>query len=242
MIVEKNDVDISKLFVWGKKFDIVDKDEEPVSSVYIRLLGDADVNRARVFALRKSAELRKKLKDPTSDERLIYVREIDELSIDELKQYVLAFSLRDMTNTGMKEVNVPTPKMPKSNASLEKMEKYQQELDAYPQKYQEALTAYIKKQSDLLLKSLDTDSKEVLHKKYLDGLIEEFCEQEAFRSYNDMELFLGCYKDENYTERAFASFDELDNQPADLKQQLRAAYQSIRIDMNELKKLREATP
>lgn len=241
MIQEKNDVDISKLFIWGKKFEIVDKNEETQSTIYLRLLGDADVNRARVFALRKSAELRKKLRDPNSDERLIYIREFDDITKEELISYSVMFSMREISNKAIREVKVPSPKLPKSNASLEKMEKYQKEVDDYPNKVNEALKVYITKETDKLKVVLEKQTKEELYSQYITLLTEEFCEQEAVRAYNDMELYLGCYKDENYTERAFSSFEEFDNQPTDLKTQLRAAYQSIRLGMDDLKKLREAT-
>ena len=66
MEIEKNDVDISKLFNWGKAFEIVGEDGV-VDVVYMRVLGDADINKARVFALRESAKLRRALRNPDSD-------------------------------------------------------------------------------------------------------------------------------------------------------------------------------
>src|SRR5688572_17792334 len=125
--VEKNDVDINKLFIWGKKYDIVNAQGEVVYEVYMRLLGDADLNRTRVHALRKSQELRKKLRDVNSDERLLYVREKDELSKDELIYNVIALSMRDINNRAVREVKIPRPKAPRSDAKIEKMEKYQAE-------------------------------------------------------------------------------------------------------------------
>jgi hypothetical protein len=241
MILEKNDVDISKLFTWGKKFDIVDSKEEAQSSVYIRLLGDADVNRARVFALRKSAELRRKLRDLDSDERLMYVREQEEMTKEELIGYIVMFSMREITNQAIRQISVPAPKQPKANAGLEKMEKYQKEIDDYPNKINAALKEFVSKEEKKIKAELANESEDALYKKYVDHLIMEFCEQEAVKAYNDMETYLGCYNDENYTERAFRDFDHFDNQPIELKQQLREAYESIRVGMDDLKKLREAT-
>ena len=242
MIVEKNDVDISRLFVWSKKFDIVDKEENVQASIYLRLLGDADMNRARVYAIRRSAELRRKLRDADSDERLMYVRDEEELTKEELINYIVMFALRDITNTALKEVKVPAPKQPKSSADLEKMEKYQKEIDEYPAKVDAALKARIEKETNKVKEELEKLDEDVLYKRYLSELINELCEQEALSAFNDMELYLGCYKDEALKERAFDSFEDYDNQPMELKNQLRAAYSSIRVPMDELKKLREATP
>ncbi len=240
-IVERNDVDISRLFIWGKEFEITDNEGNVQAKLYMRLLGDADVNRARVYALRKSREMRLKLSDYGSDERLIYIKMPNELSHDELIGYVLMFSMREITQKAFKEVNVPAPKMPKSNASLKKMEQYQKEIDDYPDKLQDAIREYTKKEAEKLKNSLTNESDDILYKKYVDLLVDEFCDQEALIAYNDMELFLGCYKDPEYKTRAWESFVEFENLPKEIKLQFRAAYDSIKVGMEDLKKLREAT-
>lgn len=241
MEVEKNDVDISKLFTWGKKYEIVNADNEVVYTVYMRLPGDADLNRTRVYALRKSQELRKKLRDVNSDERLLYVKDQDEMSKDELVYNVIALSMREINNRAAREVKVPRPKQPKSDAKLEKMEKYQEELDQYPKKYQEALSKFIKTEVDRLKKALEGENEEELYKMYVRLQIDEFCELEAFRAYKEMELFLGCYKDPDYTERVWDTFEKFENFDPSMKAELKAAYDTLEVRMDELKKLQVAT-
>lgn len=239
--VEKNDVDISKLFIWGKTYEIVNNAGEVIYTIYMRLLGDADLNRTRVHALRKSQELRKKLRDVNSDERLLYVKDQEEMSKDELVYNVAALSMREINQRAAKEVKVPRPKQPKSDAKLEKLEKYQAELDDYPKKFSEALQKFIKDEVEKLRKALQELSEDELYKMYVRSLIEEFCEQEAFRAYKEMELYLGCYKDPDYTERLWKSFEDFENFDTDMKAEIRAAYDTLDIRMDELKKLREAT-
>ncbi len=241
MTIEKNDVDISKLFVWGKKFEIVDENEGLQATVYMRLLGDADVNRARVYALRKSRELRLKLLDPNSDERMLYVQTPDELTVEDLHNYITMFSMREITSQAYREVKVERPKLPKANAPLKKMEEYQHQVDMYTKKLEKAIKDYIKKEVDKLKEFLANEGKEALYKRYLDSLIEEFCEQEALKSYRDYELYLGCYTDEEYSLRAWESFEKFDNLPTEAKRNFRAAYDTLEFKMDELKKLREAT-
>lgn len=241
MTIEKNDVDINKLFSWGTVYEIVDGNNEVQAKVYMRLLGDADTNKARVYALRKSHELRKALKDLDSTERLIYIRPIEELELEDIVNYIVVFSMREITNRAYKEVKVKKPAQPKSDASLEKMEKYQEEIDQYPIKLKEAVEKYMKKGVDELKESLKTSTKEELYKRYENALIGEFCEQEAIRAYKDMELYMACYKDENYKERFFSSFEEFDNLDTQVKMDFRAAFDRIEVGMDELKKLREAT-
>jgi|SRR5688572_9901557 len=241
MTVEKNDVDITKLFVWGTEYEIVNGDDEVLAKVFMRILGDADVNKARVYALRKSFELRRKLKDSNSEERLIYIRDFDDVTDEELINYIVAYSMREIGNDSHKMVKVKRPTQPKADASLEKMEKFQKEVDDYPNKVKEAVSKYMKDAVDKLKKSLEGLTKEALYKKYEKLLVEEFCEQEALNSYNEMQLYLGCYKDAEYKERFFESFEQYENLDSQVKKDFRTAYDRLDVRMDELKKLREAT-
>ena len=241
MEVEKNDVDISKLFVWGKRYDIVDNAGEVVYTVYMRLPGDADLNRTRVYALRKSQELRKKLRDVNSDERLLYIKDLEEMSRDELMYSVIALSMREINQRATREVKIPRPKAPKSDAKLEKMEKYQEELDNFPKKYQEAFQKFIKTEVDKLKKALENQNEDELYKMYVRLQIDEFCELEAFRAYKEMEIFLGCYKDPDYEDRVWDTFEKYENFDPNMKAELKAAYDTLEVRMDELKKLQEAT-
>ena len=241
MSVEKNDVNINKLFVWGTEYEITDGSDEVLAKVFMRILGDADVNKARVYALRRSFELRKKLKDPNSEERLIYIREMDELEEIDLVNYIVAFSMREIANTSHKEVKVKRPTQPKADASLEKMEKFQKEVDDYSGKLRDAINKYMKDQVDILKKSLEGTTKEALYKRYEKLLVEEFCEQEALNAYKEMELYLGCYQDSDYKIKFFESFEQYENLDSQVKKDFRAAYDKLDVRMDELKKLREAT-
>lgn len=241
MIVEKNDVDINRLFTWGKKYVIKDMNDEVVYEVYMRLLGDADLNRTRVYALRKSQELRKKLRDVSSDERLLYIKDKEEMSKDELVYSVVSLSMREISNRAAKEVRIPSPKPPKSDAKLEKMEKYQKELDEFPNKYREATEKFIKAEVDKLKNALDTKNEDELYSMFVRSQIDEFCELEAFRAYREMELFLGCYKDPDYTQRVWDTFEQFENFDPNMKAELKAAYGTLEVRMDELKKLQEAT-
>jgi hypothetical protein len=238
--VEKNDVDISKLFVWGKHFEIVGKGTDALVHVWMRLLGDADINKTRVYSLRKTAELRRRLNDPNSDERIIYIKSIEEIELEELYSNIVLYSMRELTNSANKNVKIKTPIQPKSE-DLEDMEKYQKEVDSFPEKYYAAIQKHVDNSTKLLMQELKKESKESLFKRYLTTLINEFCEQEAYISYKNMELYLGCYKDSEYKERFFSEFEEYDNLDPQMKIEFRAAYNTLEVRMDELKKLREAT-
>jgi len=243
-VIERQDVDLSKLFGWGRVFEVIDPVDESVSAVvYMKLLGDADLGRARVHALRKSAEMRRKLKDENSDERLAWVRSIDEVEAEDLIKLITVFSSREISQNARAKVKIPTPKPPKSNARLAKMEQFQKEVDEYPKKRADAISEAIDKEVNILKKSLEDKSKEELYREYVKLLVDEFCEREAITAFEDMQTFLGCYTDDTYKadKRFFKEYEEFNNLEPTVKQQFKDAYRSLDIEVSELKKLRRAT-
>lgn len=238
---EKNDVDISKLFNWGRVFVLENSEGQEEALVYMRLLGDADVNRARVYALRKSAELRKELSDTNSDMRWATIKQMDAMEMDDIVNYILIFSMREIQNAALKQVDVPFPKPPKANATLAKLEKYQKEVDDYPEKRAAEVNKFMQKEVEKLKNFLSAEPKETLYKRYVNTLIDEFCEREALRAYTDMEVYLGCYRDDEYKERFFEDFESFDNLPEQQKTEFKTAFSKLNIGMDDLKKLREAT-
>lgn len=242
-VVEKNDVDISKIFGWGRVFEVVNPQTDEVDSlVYMRLLGDADLGRARVHAMRKSAELRRKLKDTNSDEYLAWVRDIDDVNEEDLIKLIIIFSGRELSLNAKASVKIPVPKPPKSNAKLEKLEKFQEEVDSYGERKSKAIHDALDKEVAKLKANLESKSKEELYRMYVRLLVEEFCEREAMLAFEDMCTCLSCYTDDTYKIKFFNDYEEYNNLLPIQKQQFKDAYRSIDMELSELKKLRRATP
>lgn len=244
-VIEKNDVDISKLFGWGRVFEVVNPQTKEVDAlVYMKLLGDADLGRARVYALRKSAELRRKLKDTNSDEYLAWVRDINEVEIQDLINLITVFSMRELSRNAREKVKIPTPKPPKTTAKLEKMEAFQKQVDDYPEKRAKVIEEAINKEVEILQKSLKEKDKEELYRQYVKMLVDEFCERMAIDAFEDYQTYLGCYIDDTYKSdaRFFKDFEDFDNLEPTVKTQFKDAYRSLDIELSELKKLRRATP
>jgi len=243
-VVERNDVDISKMFDWARVYEIVNPlDDSIVTLVYMKVLGDADLGRARVYALRKSSELRRKLKDLDSDERIGYIRDVNDLTKEELENLGVAYSSRELIQQARQSVKIPSPKAPPSNASLEKMEKFQKAVDEYPKKKHDLVLKATEDALNALRKELSERTMEDLYKHYVRLLIDELCEQEALRTFKDMQIFLGCYKSDDYKEdnRFFDSFEGFLNLEPIAKQRFKDAYDTLDVEMSELKKLRRAT-
>ena len=236
MAVEKNDVNISQLFSWSKESAIADSHGNILTKIWIRLVGDADLNRARVFALRKSAELRAKLKDKNSDESMAFIQDLDIVDKSKIVDVVVGLSLRDFSREAYREVDIPIPVEPDSDASLEKQEKFQKEIDAYPKKREDAIRKYLKKKVDKLTEEYNNLSNEELQKKYESLMINELCEQESFKKFKEMSVYFSIYKDKNFKTRLFKDFDEFDNLAPEIKNKIINEYTSLELDTDTLKK------
>jgi hypothetical protein len=95
--LEKQDVDVSKLFNWSKKVEIKDDKDVTIIEAYVRIIGDAELGRCRVYGLRKSAEMRKKLMDFDSDERVAYIGDISTFTKDRLIDLILVQTMKELS-------------------------------------------------------------------------------------------------------------------------------------------------
>lgn len=239
MVVERNDVDISPLFSWSKEFEVTSNGT--VTPVYMRLLGDADMNRARVAALRKSAELRRKLKDLNSDERLAYIKDIDDIELESLVAVVIVFSMRDMNDKLQSKLKIKTPKPPRSDAKTSAHEKYQAEIDSYNDRRQEELRSLLDKEVESMKVDLSKLSKQEIYDKYLVAMINEMCEQELLREFKSQCCYYGLYKSKDAPEKLFSSYEEFSNIQTELKEQFVTEYATLELQGDDLKKLQRVT-
>jgi len=242
MDIERNDVDITKLFLWEGEVSIVDQHADEVKKVYMRLVGDKDLNKARVYSLRKSAELRTKLHTEGSDEYVAFIQGIALTSKESLIAGIKLLEMGDLSSDARRNALVKFPVEPSSDASLEEQEKYQKKVDKFPEKF----SGLVAKELEKLLKAEDKRlakfSDDELFELYKALTINYVCQEEMGRNFTDMCVFLGAYKGKDYKKKLFTSFSKYENISTDVREQLREGYQQLELGMSELKKLQEATP
>jgi hypothetical protein len=235
--IEKNDVDLSKLFNYGDKFSITDRSGKEVVVAYIRLVGDAELNKARTFALRCSAEFRNKLKDVTSEENKAYMLgDYSDIKDNELVDMIASYSYQRLAKEALKEATVSVPKEPVSDAPLEEQEKYQKEVDNYPIKKMNAVKEKVEELLEELKKVLKKMKREELIKEYETVYINSICEQEMLNKFREMCAYFGCYKDKHYKNKMFSSYETFSNVLPEIKKQIIENYSSVEITSDELKK------
>jgi hypothetical protein len=242
MEIEKNDVNLSELFRWNKKVSILGPNGEELGYIiYMRLVGDADLNRARVFGLRSSAILRKELKTPGTDKYEAYISQIKDQEKDVLIKAIILFEIPTLSEESRREVDIKFPMEPSSDAPLEEHENYQKEVDEFPKKFADASEKILRKKIKQEEKRLEPMDEAALKQEYINSFIGVICQEEMSKKFSDMCIYLGTYKDKKFKRKVFESFDEFDNAAPELKEQLRRAYSELELRMPELKKSQRAT-
>lgn len=238
--VEKNDVDISALFKWNKKVEVADVVSGNSISFYMRLLGDADLNRARAHGYRKSAELRRKLKTPDSDERMLMLAELSDIS--DLKVLIPTIEILrtpEIYQNVMRNMDMTEPVEP-SKEDLEAWELYQVVVDEYPKKFRVEVERRADEIRKVDMEELEKRPSEELYKIYEAEVISKLCQEEMTDAFYDMSIYLASFKDDKFKHPAFKNFEEYDNVHPILKSKLKTEYQNLEMGIDTLKKLPEA--
>lgn len=232
--IEKNDVDINKLFKWGASMDLATPQGNLV--VWMRVLGDADVNRARIYALRRSAEMRAKMLDIDSDERVALIPVLDTSSKTKVVELMLTLRIREITEIATQGLEIVYPKDLASTASLEEQEKHQAVIDNFPSYIEKLTKKAINKEVAKERRRLNKMSVEELEELYTSTLIEHACETEMYQAFQDKTTCFACFKDENYVLPLFVSFEDYLDLPTEVKITLSDFYGTLSIDVDSLKK------
>jgi len=232
--IDKNDVDISRLFHFAEKFELDVKGKK--IPVYMRLVGDAELNRARVFALRMSREMREKLKNPDTDEYMAYIPDLEALTKEQLIESLIALKNTEFVREAYRSTKFNLPIEPDSDASLEEQEAYQLEVDSFDERLAQELQEKVDKLSSEYKNEISSYSKEQLIDEYRNFLINQICEFTMLERFRAMCTYFGAYKDAKYKQRLFNSFEEFDNLPSTIKEKLISFYTKLEIDDNQLKK------
>ncbi len=235
--IDKNDVDVLSLFNWKKPVTIKSEDGKKETTIYMRIVGDNDLQRARVYAFRKSAQLRKKLKTEDTDERIAFLTELENFADkDTLIETIILLSINDYRAEALKNINMPLPVEPRGDATVEDQEKYQEQIDTYPVRFSDAVVEYITKQTEEARVELSEIPFDRLYRRYEKLLIDQLASDELTRSYYAMLVFYSSYADENCKYRLFSDFEEFDNYPTFIKDYLVKEYQKLEVGMDTLKK------
>ncbi len=232
--IEKNDVDISKLFKWGQSMTLATPKGNV--TIWLKILGDADTNRARIYALRRSTEMRAKLLDLDSDERIALIPVLDISNKTKVVELLLTLLVKEIAAEADKNVKIVYPKEPTSSASLEEQEKHQAVIDDFPTYVTNLTKKAINKEVVKERKRLNKLSKKELEELYIETSVSNICEGEMYNAFQNKAVSMSCFQDDNYIVPMFSDFNDFLDLPTEVKNQIVDFYATLAIDVDTLKK------
>jgi hypothetical protein len=228
-------VDLQGLFRWKKELQVKNDKDEVAATVYQRVVNDADFEKARLAAIRRSRQTRLALRDTNSDEYAALMESLIRYSNDQKINIIMAEKFPDMYEHARNNVELKLPKHPGSGASLEELEEYENSLDEYNEKaateLQKAVNKLAEKEKERLSKFSDDELSSLCAK----SLENQICQNMLSVHFDEQLAYLGTYSDSEYKERMFNTFSEFDELAAQVKEQLIRGYKQLTVSSEELK-------
>lgn len=236
MNIEKNDIDISKLFEFSRKFTLTGVDGTEFIT-YVKIIGDEDLNRVRVHAIRESSKLRKNLYDTKWEDREAYLPDISKYKKDRIINVVVSLELQDITDKAIKKVDIELtrPKELGSEPTLKEQEEYQEAVDKWPEDFNKMVTDIVTESLEKKRKELGKATKKLLLEFYQDALVEASCNQILNKRFGEESSYLGTYIDEDFSIRLFSTLEEFLNTSTKLKDLIITNYRSLELSSQDLK-------
>lgn len=232
--MEQRDL-INKLFSWTHALDLKNAQNEVVMRVYQRLVGDLDIQKARMAALRFSRELRLKLRNAESDEYVALVQPVEDLDRDAMITLLLVDSVDEIRQNIDRNYYFAEPKEPDEYASTEEHEEYAAKWASWEADREKDYSTKLVSEMDNLKAKLELRSDADLLAQAKHMRIEALCEQELKTRFIEMCVVLGTYSDEEFKKRLFDGYQDYAGQHDSLKSQLLAGYAELEMSTIGLK-------
>lgn len=234
--LEQNDVDISSLFAYKKEITLLIPGTSDEITLYQRIIGDADNNRARVYALRESSNLRANLRDSRWEDRTAFIPDFSKLLKEDLIEVVLSLMGTDLSIQAINNTTLKQPKKPSGDASLEEQEEYQTAIDEWKKEFNLRAAAILEELTTEARTNLRKQTKDNLRTRYESELIDRHCQERFGKAYLDIATYMGTFTDASHTKRAFKSLEDFLNAPTNLKDALAESYGQLQVGGVALKK------
>ena len=231
-------MDISQLFKWKTEYTLVGSNKEELTNevgeplkVYLRIIGDNDLDLAKRYALKESKRLREQYRKESGE----ILPDFDEFTQEELAALLVMNEASMIYKQAERDTEV---KYPTSTESL-----FLEDEENYSDKAARYFDELVLKIDENAQKILDdrknyyvTLSKDALLKKVIRSYIDKIVESDMIKIYNDAILAFAVYEDPIYTKKIFANIDEARNASQFLKEQLYSEYSKLVISDTDLKK------
>ena len=233
---------LDTLFKWQGELEIKDGKGEVVLVndkpliVYQRVVGDAELIRARKQALKASGSLRRELRDKTSDSHIAMIPDYEALDDETLSRMILLSEALDIRTQAISLAEKPKePKELDSDATLEQQEEYEAALEAHSKAIEKAVQEKSKQLADKRIEELEEVQREKLVKIFMTTVVDSLCRSEMLRVFNSWCAYLGTYKSKRMKTLAFSNYAAFDNASPELKNQILDSYIGLELGGEDLK-------
>lgn len=238
---------IVDLLRWRGSVELKDQYDKPILdngkpvTVYLRVVGDQDLQNAYKVARIHSAEKRKQLRDSTSLEFKDQVEPIREASKEECIELIVTareqnFGAEAYANTVRPEaVKLEEVAVDPDSPTLEEQEKLDAENAAVDAEFQAALAEYITSKKSQLADELALVELDEL-RKTAELEVSNITSLGLFlQAVQDYKMVYACYNDKAYKERSFDSIDEYRETLDIIKDQLLRKYAQLELGTDDIK-------
>lgn len=229
---------LSQLLRWKKEI-ILKNGDKPIlengkpKTVWIRIIGDYDLQESFKIARRKSAEFRAALRDVDSNEYKETVLPLQTTSREDCEEVIRAARATNWTNMAISAVVKPDLAtieeiaVDPDAATLEEQERVDAENALLDAKYEEEISEFIKtKEAELEveLKQLDDDQIRLLAQVEVSVIIPLTV---FLNEVQDQKIWRAVYEDKDFKIRGFSDVDDYRQTPEIIKTQLINAYSEL---------------
>lgn len=231
---------IKDLFTY-KKDVVVRNRAGKEGTVWVKLLGDSDLNKAYRAARIVSQAYREALRDESTEEYMDQVLPIVKQSREELITMILDAQRNRVTQLAYVNVNreelikiedvAEEPDAP----TLEEQEILDKKLDEQNKEFEKRIDEYIEDNMTRLKTETEALSDAELVEKAKEEMINILPLQVFYSEINAQKAFRGTYTDKNCTARVFTNVEEFHDFDTQGKSALIGAYLDLEINGNDIK-------
>lgn len=220
---------------------ILDDKKNPVT-VYLRVIGDNDLEEAHRQARIRSATIRKELSDSTSDTYKDRVAPIMEATREDCIGIIMQYRTSNLDAEA--RVNTVRPELVKLEEvavepdapTLEEQERLDSEQEAQDKEYSDALKNYVETRTAVIKAEVEAMSDDELRETAKTEISGVIALAEFFTALMEQKIFRGTFTDKTCKERAFDSIEEVREANSTIRQQLMDAYLELEYDPDKVKK------
>jgi hypothetical protein len=230
----------SSVTLRGLDGEPIERDGKPVE-VFLRVLGDHDLEEAYKASRAASARVRKAMRDKDSDDYLSGVSILEEADRDSCYNIIQAAASNDFAS--LATANVPRPDLPKLEEvaldpdapTLEEQEKLDKMIEDTEDGYIKAVTAYRDSRMAELRSILEHMSDEELRARTIEDMGSIRALEAFIKELREQKTFRAAYMDGKFKERAFDSIAEFRSLSPFIKEQIEKAYASLELNPDDIK-------